>query len=140
MTTLVIREIDDNDIDAVIDLWQGSGLTRSWNDPYTDIAFAREAANATILVAIADEKTVASAMVGHDGHRGAVYYVCVAPERRNEGLGRAIMDAAELWLRNRGVWKLNLMVRAENREVVEFYTSLGYSVEERVTMAKQLGP
>ena len=79
-------------------------------------------------------------MVGHDGHRGTVYYVCVDPERRNEGLGRAIMDAAEHWLRDRGVWKLNLMVRAENQDVVEFYTSLGYSVEERVNMAKRLAP
>lgn len=36
------------------------------------------------------------------------------------------MKAAEDWLRARGIWKLNLLVRADNLKVVEFYEHLGY--------------
>jgi ribosomal protein S18 acetylase RimI-like enzyme len=81
---------------------------------------------------------VASVMVGHDGHRGWVYYVTVDPDRRYEGFGRAIMDAAEAWLSARGILKLQLMVRKDNTKVHAFYQSIGYYNQETVTFAKWL--
>ena len=57
-----------------------------------------------------------SRMVGHDGHRGWVYYVASDPEHRYKGYGRAIMDAAEDWLRARGIEKLQLMVRPRQQQ------------------------
>ena len=42
-------------------------------------------------------------MVGHDGHRGWVYYVAVDPDQQGKDFGRAIMAAAEDWLRGQGV-------------------------------------
>ncbi|MGI9383560.1 MAG: GNAT family N-acetyltransferase, partial [Methyloligellaceae bacterium] len=57
-----------------------------------------------------------------------------------QGLGKAIMEAAETWLRARGVWKLNLMVRAENEQAVSFYEALGYAAEERLNLAKWIDP
>ena len=77
-------------------------------------------------------------MVGHDGHRGWVYYVTVDPDRRDQGFGRAIMDAAEDWLRERGIQKLQLMVRKDNAQVHAFYKSIGYYNQETVTFAKWL--
>jgi ribosomal protein S18 acetylase RimI-like enzyme len=48
------------------------------------------------------------------------------------------MRYVEKGLAEMGCPKLNLQVRAENREVVAFYESLGYNVEERVSMGKRL--
>ncbi|MEM8856544.1 MAG: GNAT family N-acetyltransferase, partial [Pseudomonadota bacterium] len=59
--------------DALATLWQRCGLTRPWNDPHKDIAFALSQQNATILLGRTDGHLAASAMVGHDGHRGTVY-------------------------------------------------------------------
>ena len=140
MPALDISEITDADINAVAALWTRCGLTRPWNDPAADIAFARSVPGATVLIGRRDSDIVASAMVGHDGHRGTVYYVSVDPDRQGEGLGREIMAAAEDWLKRQGVWKLNLMVRTDNARVVEFYRALGYATEERVNMAKWLDP
>jgi ribosomal protein S18 acetylase RimI-like enzyme len=77
-------------------------------------------------------------LVGHDGHRGAVYYVAVDPDHRNKGFGRAILTAAEDWLRARGILKLNLMVRADNTQVQAFYETQGYDEQERSVYAKWL--
>jgi ribosomal protein S18 acetylase RimI-like enzyme len=77
-------------------------------------------------------------MVGHDGHRGWVYYVATDPDHRHKGYGRAIMQAAEGWLRARGVEKLQLMVRADNTQVQAFYESLGFGEQKRITYAKWL--
>ena len=136
--TLAITPITDADIEAVVALWQRCGLTRPWNDPASDIALARRGANATILIGRAAERIVASAMVGHDGHRGWVYYVAVDPNAQGKDYGRTIMAAAEDWLRQQGVTKAMLMVRPDNKQVEAFYDKLGYDVQERVIYAKWL--
>jgi ribosomal protein S18 acetylase RimI-like enzyme len=135
---LAIAEIADADIADVIALWQRCGLTRPWNDPAADIALARRGPNATILVGRDNDAIAASALVGHDGHRGWVYYVAVDPDCRHRGYGRLIMDAAEGWLRGRGIEKLQLMVRPDNSQVQTFYRSLGYLEQERIIYAKWL--
>jgi ribosomal protein S18 acetylase RimI-like enzyme len=137
-TDLCIAPIEDGDVAAVIALWQACGLTRPWNDPATDIALARKGTNAAVLVGRDNGAIVASSMVGHDGHRGWVYYVAVDPDHRQKGFGRAVMDAAEDWLRTRGIAKLQLMVRPDNSKVQAFYESIGYDEQERIIYAKWL--
>jgi len=134
----VIAAIEDRDIPEVIALWQRCGSTRPWNDPAGDIAMARKDTNSTVLVARDESALVASVMVGHDGHRGWVYYVTVDPDRRYKGYGRVIMNAAEEWLRSRGILKLQLLVRQDNAHVHAFYQSLGYYDQHTVTFAKWL--
>jgi ribosomal protein S18 acetylase RimI-like enzyme len=139
--SLTLRPISDADVDATVALWTACGLVRPWNDPLKDIVFARGQPNSEVLVARLDGRLVASVMVGHDGHRGMVYYVSVHPDMQGRGFGRQVMAAAETWLKARGVWKLNLLVRAENDKVRGFYESLGYEVEPRLCMARKLiGP
>lgn len=48
------------------------------------------------------------------------------------------MQAAEEWLRARGIWKLNLLVRSDNLEVIEFYKRLGYRDTSVVCLQKEL--
>ena len=135
---LNIGTIEDGDIPEVIALWRRCGSTRPWNDPVSDIALARKDTNSTVLLGRSDGVLVASVLVGHDGHRGWVYYVTVDPDRRHAGFGRSIMNAAEEWLRARGILKLQLMVRKDNASVHEFYRSIGYYNQETVTFAKWL--
>jgi hypothetical protein len=77
-------------------------------------------------------------MVGHDGHRGWVYYVATAPDRRGQGLGRAIMNAAEDWLRQAGIAKLQLLVRQDNAKASAFYETIGYDEAAVTVFAKWL--
>jgi ribosomal protein S18 acetylase RimI-like enzyme len=137
-SALSIAPIDDDDVGTVVTLWQRCELTRPWNDPAADIALARRGPNSTILVGRDSEAIVATAMVGHEGHRGWVYYVAVDPDHRGKGHGHTIMNAAEDWLRAAGIAKLQLLVRRENTKVQAFYESIGYEEQERVMYAKWL--
>lgn len=139
MSALRTGEIRDDEVPAIVALWQACGLTRPWNDPETDITFARRGPNSAVLVLRDGDTLVGSVMVGHDGHRGAVYYLSVEPSRQGQDLGRRLMDAAEAWLKARDVWKLNLMVRPENDRVCGFYDTLGYEREERIVFSRRLG-
>jgi ribosomal protein S18 acetylase RimI-like enzyme len=126
--------------DDAVALWHATGLTRPWNDPYADLTRALAGPTSTVLAAQdADGCLLGTAMVGHDGHRGWVYYLAVQPELRRSGLGSRLMHASERWLWERGVPKVNLMVRTANAAVVAFYESLGYADGEVVVLGKFLG-
>ncbi len=139
---LEIRPYAPGDFTSVVALWQACDLARPWNDPAADIEFCLRSENSVLFVGVsADQsKVCATAMVGHDGHRGWVYYVAVAPDLQGKGAGREMMAHAEKWLSERGVPKAMLMVRETNKKVVGFYRRLGYEVEERVLMARWLKP
>jgi hypothetical protein len=134
-----IRPLTDADIDPVIELWTECGLTEPWNDPRADIARARTSGAAEILVATdAKGRIAATAMVGNDGHRGWLYYMAVAPELQDTGLGRRMVAAAEEWMNARGVMKVMLMIRPSNARVRGFYEALGYDEQNRIVMARLL--
>jgi ribosomal protein S18 acetylase RimI-like enzyme len=137
-SALSIAPIEDGDVATVVTLWQRCELTRPWNEPAADIALARRGPNSTILIGRDGEAIIATAMVGHEGHRGWVYYVAVDPDHRGKGHGRAMMDAAEAWLRDAGIAKLQLLVRPENAKVQAFYESIGYDEQPRIMYAKWL--
>jgi ribosomal protein S18 acetylase RimI-like enzyme len=137
-STLAVTPIGDADVAGVVTLWQACGLTRPWNDPAADIALARKGSNASVLIGREAGVIVATVLVGHDGHRGWVYYLAVDPGHRHKRYGRVMMDAAENWLRQRGLAKLQLMVRSDNKIVKNFYQALGYAEQDRIIYAKWL--
>ncbi|MEM9505781.1 MAG: GNAT family acetyltransferase [Cyanobacteria bacterium P01_E01_bin.43] len=122
----------------VIKLWRECGLTRPWNAPEEDFDFALNGPASSVLVLETTDRIVGSALVGNDGHRGTVYYVSIAPDYQNQGLGKTLMDAAEDWLRERGVWKVNLLVRRDNRAAVSFYEKQGYGDQDCIALGKRL--
>lgn len=137
--TVAIRSYVEADRGALIALWEACGLTRPWNPPASDIALLRRSGHGEILVATEDgHGVVGSVMVGHDGHRGWVYYLAVDPARRRGGLGRRLMRAAEAWLSGHGIRKLELMIRSDNAAVADFYGRLGYQREPVLVMSRWL--
>jgi ribosomal protein S18 acetylase RimI-like enzyme len=135
---IAIGHAADTDTEALAALWERTGLTRPWNDPHADIALARRGPHSTILVARDGGRVLGSAMVGHDGHRGWVYYLAVEPELQGRGLGKALLRAVEDWLRTRAVPKLMLLVRPDNEKVRGFYASEGYVEEPRIVFSRRL--
>jgi ribosomal protein S18 acetylase RimI-like enzyme len=91
-----------------------------------------------LLVALDGDEVVGTAMAGYDGHRGWLYSVAVRQSHRRAGIGKLLIEEAEARLALLGCTKVNLQVRAENAAVAAFYRSLGYEVEERVSMGKRL--
>jgi ribosomal protein S18 acetylase RimI-like enzyme len=137
---LTIRVAEAEDEAGAVALWRACGLVAPYNDPAADFRFARAGACSAVLVGVdAAGRVGGSVMVGHDGHRGWLYYVASAPETRGSGVGRQMVQAAEAWLRARGVVKAQLLVRETNTQVVAFYERLGFEVTPRVAMAKWLG-
>jgi GNAT superfamily N-acetyltransferase len=103
LTLLTVKSAVAEDEQAVVALWRACDLVASYNDPVADFRFAKAGPCSDVLVAVDDAGEVAgSVMVGHDGHRGWLYYVAARPTSRSKGVGRRMVQAAENWLRQTG--------------------------------------
>lgn len=120
------EELSFEDRSASAELWEEVGLSRPWNDPLADFDRALNGPTSTVLGVRRDGALVGTVMVGHDGHRGWVYYLAVSVAHQQRGLGTVLMAAAEEWLRRVGAVKVQLMVRHTNGRAIGFYESLGY--------------
>jgi ribosomal protein S18 acetylase RimI-like enzyme len=136
---LVIESALPGDEAAVTALWRACGLVTDYNDPVADFRFAKESFESDVLVGRdAAGAVIGSVMVGHDGHRGWLYYVAADPAVQGGGVGRAMVAAAEDWLRVRKVLKVQLLVRNTNQKIVGFYEKLGFETAQVSVLGKWL--
>ncbi len=133
-----IRAYQPADEQAVIALWQACGLLRPWNDPALDILRKQSVGADLFLVGTQDNAIVSAVMGGYDGHRGWMNYLAVDPELQGTGLGRKTVRALEARLVAIGCPKVNLQIRSDNDNVIGYYKSCGYSIDDVVSMGKRL--
>lgn len=138
---LRIRPFRLEDSEDVIRLWRECDLVRPWNDPQKDIERKLTVQPELFIVAENREAAViGTAMIGYEGHRGWVYYLAVKPACQGQGVGRALMHEAESLLLARGCPKIQLLVRAGNSQVVDFYEQQGYEKADVFMLGKRLIP
>ena len=133
-----IRRFEPGDRAAVVELWHRAELTRPWNDPELDIDRKLAVDPEGFLVAEFAGRVVGTIMAGYDGHRGWLNYLAVDPGTQGRGLGGRLVREAEHVLGRRGCSKINLQIRTANESAVEFYRSIGYELDDVVSMGRRL--
>jgi ribosomal protein S18 acetylase RimI-like enzyme len=129
----------DSHFDSVDALWREAFPNDgAWNAAAISIPEKQKIQPDLLLVAVESGVVVGSVMAGYDGHRGWISRVAVLQSRRRQGIGEALIREAERRLAALGCIKINLQVVASNASVLGFYRSLGYEVEERISMSKHL--
>ncbi len=135
---MMIEVLPDGMEKEAVSLWHITGIARPWNDPAEDLRRAMRGTASTVLACTERNELLGTAMVGHDGHRGWVYYLAVAPGHQQQGVGRRLMEACEEWVRNRGIGKIQVMIRHSNTNVLGFYQRLGYGDDEVSVLSRRL--
>jgi 2-hydroxychromene-2-carboxylate isomerase/GNAT superfamily N-acetyltransferase len=136
---MTLRLYQPRDEDAVVALWTDVlPDTAPRNDPRAELRRKRGTANERIVVALDGADIVGTVVVGFDGTRGWLHRLAVSPARRRRGVGRALVAEAERWLSVQECPKLNLQVRGSNADAVAFYARLGFRVEDRTSLGKEL--
>lgn len=141
-----------DDVDAVADLWValaegqrafGSHLLAADNREVVRDAIVRRMVAAELLVARGGESIVGFVTFGvesgvyeQDTTRGVVQNIYVVPEVRGEGVGSALLAAAEESLVESGAETVSLEVMADNDDARRFYRRHGYRTH-RVEMEKR---
>lgn len=140
MSLVSVRPFQLDEVTAILELWKAAGLVAPVNQPDRDIRSARTDGAGDVFVAEWQDRLVATIMVSREEDHGWLYYLAVDPSVQRKGLGRAMVRHAEKWLRGRGVTKIMLMVRTNNRNVRGFYDKLGYKPEPKNIMARTFEP
>jgi ribosomal protein S18 acetylase RimI-like enzyme len=138
VSNISVRKLEPSEHDAVASLWsQVFGYTEPRNDP-ARVLGAKLAWDERVLVAVEDSTVLGSIMIGFDGHRGWLYRVAVSRVARRRGIGSLLVRAAEAELVALGCVKINLQLHAHNADGQAFWRALGYEVEPRVSMGKDV--
>jgi len=135
-----IRPYESKDQTQVVALWnEVFPDDPPWNDPTSMIRRKLTVQPELFLVAHVTGEVAGTVLAGFDGVRGWVHHLAVRASYRRQGLASSLMTAAEKGLAALGCPKVNLQVRATNSAVVAFYRSLGYEVEDRISLGRRLG-
>jgi len=139
MTIEVISYADGSHRQQVAALWKAVfGYETAHNDPNLSIDRKLAAADGLFFVALSGADVIGTIMAGYDGHRGWIYSVAVEPTHRHQGIGTQLVAHAEEALAKRGCVKINLQILEGNEGTVEFYETLGFVVEPRISMGKRI--
>ena len=129
-----IRKYNTDDREALIALWQEVFPDDPPHNEPSSVIDAKLAVDDLIFVAESEDEIIGACMAGYDGHRGWLYAVAVNSDHRRKGIGDRLVKAAIESMQALGCIKVNLQIRADNTAVAEFYKSLGFGVEDRMSM------
>ena len=84
----------------------------------------------TSVVALEDYAVVGAILCGHDGRRGCFYHVCVDPDFRRRGIGKAMVVFAMEALRQEHISKVSLIAFTQNDVGNAFWNHIGWKRRE----------
>lgn len=120
------------DYEEVYKLWKkikGFAI-RSIDDSREGVSRFLERNPKTSVVALEDGKVVGAILCGHDGRRGCLYHVCVDPEYRLKGIGKAMVVQAMHALHEEKISKVSLIAFTENDIGNAFWKVIGWTKRE----------
>ncbi len=131
--------VDADHRDQVMALWKTVfGYDAAHNEPGLVIDRKVAVADGLFFVGLVGSVVIGTIMAGYDGHRGWIYSLAVSHTHRRQGIGSRLVMHAEQALTSMGCMKINLQIMEGNESVAAFYSSLGYSVEKRISMGKRM--
>jgi ribosomal protein S18 acetylase RimI-like enzyme len=131
-----IRKFHNSDKSSLISLWQTVFPDDPPHNEPSSVIEMKLAVDDLIIVAESERELIGACMAGYDGHRGWLYAVAVAPSHRRKGIGEKLVKFTMQSLKHLGCIKINLQIRSTNTEVAAFYKSLGFSIEDRLSMGR----
>jgi ribosomal protein S18 acetylase RimI-like enzyme len=134
--TYQIRVMRDEDYQEVHKLWkQISGFAmRTLDDSEEGVLRFIHRNPTTSIVAEMEGEIVGTILAGHDGRQASFYHVCVRKDRRNMGIGTAMVTAAMRALNEEHVNKITLVAFRKNEVGNRFWQHVGWKIREDVNV------
>lgn len=143
MTTtakITTREFLIGDYDQAVALWKTEeGIEVCEGDSREEISEYLKRNPGLSRIAEAGREIVGAVLCGHDGRRGMIYHLAVAPEYRGRGIGKMLLDDCVRGLREAGLPRAIILVAADNSAGHQFWLRNGFEdLAFAIAMTKEL--
>jgi len=126
---MLIRELSIDDYAALISLWEKAGLPYKPEGRDSKENIKRQIGQdcSIYLVAEIDGKIIGSVLATHDGRKGWINRIAVAPEYRKRGIAAKLVEEVENRIRQLGIDIIACLVEDWNTSSMEVFEKLGYT-------------
>lgn len=128
LSQIRFKEFCMNDYDAVLKLWELSGLPikDKGRDSYEKIQEELKRGIAHFMLAEFESQLVGVVLITHDGRKGWINRLAIHPEYRKKGIAQLIVNKVEEFLHNIGIEIIACLIEDHNQESLEVFQKLGY--------------
>ena len=138
-----LRPLTIDDYDGLCDLWQEAGLPYRPNgrDTRENISSQMRSDCSIYLVAEEDGRMVGAVLGTHDGRKGWINRLAVAPDHRKRGIAAILVRAVEERLLERGIEIFACQIEDWNEPSMTVFDHLGYTRHDDIIyFTKRLRP
>jgi ribosomal protein S18 acetylase RimI-like enzyme len=130
---ITVRRCQRPDLPAVLNLWaQARSQHASTPDRLDDVEGLIDESPAALLVAERNGEIVGALIAAWDGWRGNLYRLAVHDGHRREGIGLALTQAGENYLRQCGVRRVTALVAFDDAVAGGFWDAAGYPQDQEI--------
>ncbi len=121
-----IEKFSIESYDQVLELWKKAGINVSSSDSKEELEKMLKRNPNLFLIGRKNQKIIAVVMGAFDGRRGYVHHLAIDPDFQKKGYGRMMIEKIHNIFLQMGVHKVHLFIEINNKEVVNFYESMGW--------------
>ncbi|MET9502834.1 GNAT family N-acetyltransferase [Streptomyces sp. NPDC006259] len=131
MSDLRIRAATSDDLDTVLAFWKTAAEGTSISDDREGVERLVRRDPGALIVAERDGELVGTVIAGFDGWRCHLYRLAAHPSYRRQGIGSALLAAAEERFVRLGGRRADAMVLTRNETAHHAWRAAGYTPEEK---------
>jgi ribosomal protein S18 acetylase RimI-like enzyme len=125
---IAYRPMSAADLGAARRLWsETEGVELAEGDSVSELTGYLERNAGMSFVAHAGDRLVGAILAGHDGRRGILYHLAVAPPARGGGIGRELANRSLAALRQAGLTRVLILVARDNASGRSFWLRQGWT-------------